>query len=119
MSRSEVDWKRQQRHVLDWAMVALALALAASFLVLWRTDGRLPYAGPALLLLAWTGAYLSSLWQPIGYVLGAVVATGAVGMMVALGHHDHPVAWMALALGVLFSALSVYLFVHEDRLTNP
>ncbi len=71
-----------------------------------------------ILLAAWAGLYLSSLWQPIGYVLAAVVVVAAVLMMIVYGQWERPVAWATYPLAGGFLLLVVYLFVSEEQPTD-
>lgn len=114
MSRPEADWKRQQRRALDWLSAGLAGGLVVAFLALWSRTGGSSFAAIAALFAVWLAVYLSPVWQPVFYVLGAVLATVVVLGMAYFGHWDRLDEQVALALLALFVVAVTYLFVSEE-----
>jgi hypothetical protein len=101
--------------------VALALALAGVHLYLGLAAGGVSPAdaeaftvvGVAFLL--GTALYLTRFWRPVLY-LGAVLAVMWLAVVWALGGMRYRGAGLVtLALGAGFVAVSMYLFVHEER----
>lgn len=114
MVREDVDWKNQPRNPLDWFLIVLSVLLVVLYLGTWvRTGGRTSLV-LGLFLGVWLGVYFSRFWQPILYLLVAVVLGAKVGVEIVSGIPDGPLNQFVLATTVVFLVVVVYLLANEE-----
>lgn len=116
MVRQDVDWKNQSRQVLDWFFVAVGSVLLILYLFLWAEDGSRLFIGLAFVFGLWLVIYFTTYWQPILYILMAIVISIVTGFWFWLGLWDQLVIQLGMMLNLVFFLLCVYLFLYEERL---
>lgn len=114
MGRPAADWKHQRRHALDWLSIALALSIVGVYLYLWSTDGRSPFGGVALAFVLWLALYVTPYWQPVLYLVAALLLAAVTLGMVYYGVRTETVPLVAIGLNVVFAGLATYLFTTEE-----
>lgn len=114
MGIPDADWKNQDHNALDWLILLVVTSLFAVYLYqVWSTT-QPRYGVLAVLLVVWTVLYVSSYWQPVGYLLTALVA-GAIGVVwFGSARIQPPLELLTLALNLLFVLLSLLLFDAEE-----
>lgn len=105
----------------DWAFLLLALVLAGIHLYLGLGAGFVPedrasqFVVAALVLLVGPLVYVTSLWRPVLYLLGATVAV-SLGVLWVLAGMAYPVVGVLTGVvATTFVLLAVFLFL---RATN-
>lgn len=115
MVRSDSDWKNQQGQFLNGVLATLSLVLAGVLLYLWWTGPTVGYLVIAVVLGGGWLIYFRGSWQPILYLLMAIVLLGFSAYVVVYGDWREPVVLAMLVLNVAISGLAVYLAIAEER----
>lgn len=116
MVRQDVDWKNQSRQVLDWFFVAVGSVLLVLYLFLWAEDGSRVFIGLTFVFVLWLGVYFTNYWQPILYIIMAILILIVTGFWIWLGLWNQLSIQLGILLNLVFFLLCVYLFLHEERL---
>jgi len=114
MGIPDADWKNQNRRRFDWLALLVVGALVALYLYLAMALSDGSYVALALVLALWAGIYLTRYWQPVLYLLLAVVITGVTLAWLATATAHPPLERLAIGLNLAFLALSIYLFNDEE-----
>lgn len=115
MGKPEADWKQQHRHVFDWLAVVVAVLLVIVYLSVWLTDGQTQYFGITMVFVAWLVVFFTDYWQPILYLLMALVVTSLIVFWLLSGVWNQPITQAAILLKIVFLLLIVYLYTDEER----
>jgi hypothetical protein len=114
MVRTELDWKSERAHPLNWVAIALAVVLVALYAATWLRTGEQEPLVFAVVLAGWIGVYFTRFWEPILYLVAAAVFGGSVVIDLLTGIPGVPFYWLMVATTVAFVALAVYLFATEE-----
>lgn len=116
MVRQEADWKNQSRRILDWFYVFVASALLMLYLFLWAGEGSRVFIGLAFVFAIWLIIYFTAYWQPILYLIMAIVVLIVTGFWFWIGVWDQLWIQLGMLLNLAFFLLCVYLFLYEERM---
>ena len=111
-----IDWKNQPRHILDWVTVAVALVLISIHLYQAVIDGAVHHYGIWAFFAAWLVVYFTDYWQPILYLMMAVVVAVITVFLLLSGYWKQPIDLATILLTTVFLLLMVYLFFYEGTL---
>ncbi|MDS0281261.1 hypothetical protein [Haloarcula onubensis] len=114
MGIPDADWKNQERHRFDWLTLLVVGSLVSLYLYLATVMNDGSYVALALVLALWAFIYLTRYWQPVLYLLMAVIIAGVTLAWLTMGNSHPPFERLAIALNVGFLALSIYLFDYEE-----
>lgn len=117
MVRPELNWKYQQRNVLNW--VTIALALIDVYVFLWFREGRPLHLVLAGIFLAWLGVYLTDYWQPILYLVVAMILLLTLIPWAVRGLWGGPLGVTASALNAVVFLVFLYLYYYEEIVESP
>lgn len=109
---------------LDAAFLLLALVLAGIHLYLGLLAGSVPenrasqFVLVALVLLLGPLVYVTSLWQPVLYLLGAVAVVSLGVLWLLAGMEFAAVGVFTGVVAATFALLAVYLFLRETYVSG-
>ncbi|NHN42725.1 hypothetical protein G9C85_13950 [Halorubellus sp. JP-L1] len=117
MVRDEVRWRNQRPKALNWVAAAFAGVLAVLHVGAWfRTMEGEPLV-LAVFLVVWLGVYFTRYWQPVLYLLAAVVLGSSVAIDLLTTLPDEPFPSLVLGTTAAFVVSALYLFVSEEHYT--
>jgi len=112
------DWKNQEHRLADWLLLFLAGGITSLYLYQALLAEDLVYVSFVVLMAAWLAVYFSSYWQPVLYLVTAVIVGGTTLFWLFDGGVNRLLAQFTVVLHVLFVFVSGYLFYQEERRTN-
>lgn len=114
MGDPPADWKVQDRHALDWVVVAVVLGLVGGYLYLGSVEELSLYFGVAVALVAWLVLFFSRYWQTILYLPAIVLVSAVTAVWILRGTWAREPAIAVISLNAVLLAVTSYLLFAEE-----
>lgn len=99
---------------MDWVTIVVALVLLSIHLYQALIDGAVNHYGIWVVFAAWLVIFFTEYWQPILYLLMALIVATMTGFLLLSGYWEQPIDLATILLTSVFLLLMVYLFFHEE-----
>lgn len=110
----EADWKNQPEKKRDMLFVAVSAVLLVASLVLWWTTAVTAFLGITAALVIGGALYFSAAWQPVLYIVMALLLAVVIMFLLIEGAWQHPSALFLIGLTVIVIVFAIYLSYVEE-----